>query len=917
MRRISAAKLSLVARAALALAMTAGGAAAQSIPCGEVYEVRPGDTLREIALSAYDSGNYQVIFDANQDILRTPSLLLVGQRLFIPCVDGSGPATRQEAEALLVQSQQLQAPELTAEQRALPIPEPTVSGGPLGSPGPLALPTIPQPEPEPEPEVVVTGSLDEDDADREANPAPTEDVAEAGTAPAAGGGSAGGGLLDRLSTGAPVAQGPGEAIGQAGVGAVSDEREAADVLASAPTADPLPAAGQPVPSPGAGPASATAAGPIAQPLPSPQGQPLPTPGAADTSQPQPAQPVQTASGGGQPIQPPPGTGPALQPVETAGTGSAQPIQPTQTASSASQPIPTAPSAGQPVPTAPSAGQPVPTAPSAGQPVPTAPSASSPSETGIGALAALAQGTGSPRPSQGAGTPAVVPGLGQPIAGGSAADTQTIAAAPAAEPPQPAETGTAAAQPLQPAQTGTGGGGAQPLQPTQTGGASLVPGLGQPLPETAGAPAETGSGAAQPLQPTQTGSTSSPVPGLGQPLPGTASAPAETASSAAQPIPGPAVATGSANAGALQPAQTGTASSPSRVTVQATSGAADDPLARLVSEGETPAPARSDDAGGIPQPIQGAGGTNGPSLAPPALPADPGPTLALATPLAPAAPDRPDNGTSNSNGNATRSAAATDVLDPLASQSASLPRIRLLTGDYPPYTGADLPQQGMLSEVVRRALGLGAPERELRVTFIDDWEPHLTVLLPEGAFDLGFPWFKPDCGALDRLSAEMRVRCTEYLWSQPLHELVIGYFVRAGDPASGASSYDALAGRTICRPRGYYTFDLEQKGLVEPTIRMIRPETPADCIAALIEGRADLTVLAVSVAETEMAELGVAGQVDEIPALADILTLHVLGPRSNPFARTYLTLLNRGLRQMRDSGEWFDVVARHLASPASR
>jgi polar amino acid transport system substrate-binding protein len=249
----------------------------------------------------------------------------------------------------------------------------------------------------------------------------------------------------------------------------------------------------------------------------------------------------------------------------------------------------------------------------------------------------------------------------------------------------------------------------------------------------------------------------------------------------------------------------------------------------------------------------------------------------------------------------------------AEQAAGASVIRILTGPYPPYTGRDLPEQGMLTEVVSRALDHAAPERERRIAFVGDWSAHLDVLLPDGAFDIGFPWFKPDCSRMELLGEEMRRRCTDYNWSQPLHELVVGYFVRAGSGIEGATDYDDLLGLTFCRPEGYYGFDLEQKGLSAPRIALLTPATPADCLRALADGEADVVSLSVTLVEAEIAELGLAGRIAELPELADILTLHALAPKSNPSGRAYLTLVNRGLREMRESGEWFRVVARHLAA----
>jgi nucleoid-associated protein YgaU len=52
---------------------------------GQVYEVKPGDTLGAIAQRFYGkAGLYPKIFEANNDILVNPDLIKVGQKLKIP-----------------------------------------------------------------------------------------------------------------------------------------------------------------------------------------------------------------------------------------------------------------------------------------------------------------------------------------------------------------------------------------------------------------------------------------------------------------------------------------------------------------------------------------------------------------------------------------------------------------------------------------------------------------------------------------------------------------------------------------------------------------------------------------------------------------------------------------------------------------
>ena len=88
--------------AAVGVAAIAAGAAivpphsahAQSISCGDVYTVKSGDTLSVIAQRVYGSrADYTTIFNANRNTIGSnPSLIEIGAKLKIPCLDGSDSA---------------------------------------------------------------------------------------------------------------------------------------------------------------------------------------------------------------------------------------------------------------------------------------------------------------------------------------------------------------------------------------------------------------------------------------------------------------------------------------------------------------------------------------------------------------------------------------------------------------------------------------------------------------------------------------------------------------------------------------------------------------------------------------------------------------------------------------------------------
>jgi polar amino acid transport system substrate-binding protein len=219
---------------------------------------------------------------------------------------------------------------------------------------------------------------------------------------------------------------------------------------------------------------------------------------------------------------------------------------------------------------------------------------------------------------------------------------------------------------------------------------------------------------------------------------------------------------------------------------------------------------------------------------------------------------------------------------------------------------------MITELVRLAMSSAAQERTIKIALVEDWSAHLD-LLEERTFDLGFPWYRPDCSKADKLGVSMRRRCAEFDFSDPLFELAIGYYVQAGDPLAEATGYDQLSGRRICRPANYFTFDLEQEGLVAPNATLITPPAVSDCFIWLEQGEVDVVTLSKPLAEDEITLRGLDGRVAEIPALVSVQTLHVVAPKTHPGGRAYLDLVNAGLTELQASGRRFEVVSRHFGA----
>jgi len=256
-------------------------------------------------------------------------------------------------------------------------------------------------------------------------------------------------------------------------------------------------------------------------------------------------------------------------------------------------------------------------------------------------------------------------------------------------------------------------------------------------------------------------------------------------------------------------------------------------------------------------------------------------------------------------------ASTPVAPPSGDFSPFVEPIRFVTaGNYSPFTGPELPEGGMYTELVRTAIARSDDTRPIVVDFVDAWSVHLGELLPQGQYDMGFPWYLPDCTNLEPLNPSDRSRCTDYDHSDPFYEVVIGMYVLADNPLLNARTPEDAYGTTICRPAGYFQFDLAQAGLAA-NATIVTPDTPNECLELVMNGEADIYTINQLTGEDTISDMGLEGQVVELAALTTVQRLHVLTPKNNPLGKAEIAALNQGLRRMVESGEWFLIVSRHL------
>ena len=238
------------------------------------------------------------------------------------------------------------------------------------------------------------------------------------------------------------------------------------------------------------------------------------------------------------------------------------------------------------------------------------------------------------------------------------------------------------------------------------------------------------------------------------------------------------------------------------------------------------------------------------------------------------------------------------------------QIRILQASgWAPYADEDQEQGGMLTEIANVAMQNAPGSPDYKIDFVNDWGAHLVPLISDHAYDIGLSWFKPNCEVVDRLGTDSQFRCNNYNWTQPLFEQLVGYYSKAG---VSYNSYDELMGKTICRPSGYSTFMLEEDNLVEPNITFVSPVDPLECVTGLVDGSIDMMVLATDVTDGIALSAGLTDEIQLNETLGKVITLHGLISVNHPQGEEIIATFDAGLNKIKESGEWFQIVRRHLS-----
>jgi polar amino acid transport system substrate-binding protein len=251
-------------------------------------------------------------------------------------------------------------------------------------------------------------------------------------------------------------------------------------------------------------------------------------------------------------------------------------------------------------------------------------------------------------------------------------------------------------------------------------------------------------------------------------------------------------------------------------------------------------------------------------------------------------------------------------------SSMLKRIEFLTAEgYPPFTGRNLPEGGMIIDLLQSSMNLIKEQAkgafDFQVSWVNDWAAHLNPLLITRALDAGIPWSKPDCNSPDTLDKASQYICQKFFFSDPFYESVTVLFVR-NDGSFSFERDDQIVGKTLCRTKGWSSYDLDKGGrnwVKDGKVTLMLPQTAEECFRLLDEGTVDAVVIAELTGQAVATTRGMADRVHAASRPVNIETMHVIIAKTHPSARTVLYYVNSSLARLKETGAYDAIAAKHL------
>lgn len=240
----------------------------------------------------------------------------------------------------------------------------------------------------------------------------------------------------------------------------------------------------------------------------------------------------------------------------------------------------------------------------------------------------------------------------------------------------------------------------------------------------------------------------------------------------------------------------------------------------------------------------------------------------------------------------------------AGSVGAIDSMRLLTADeFGLFNDKNTINAGLAMQIIEAALLDNGDVGTFKISKVNDWSAHIDPLLTSHAFDLGFPWVKPDCSGGSDI-------CDNFLFSKPIMEVANIIIVNRSSTLSSITA-DNVNGLTLCRPSSFDKDDIDADGrnwLSDSVISLKQPFNISECFDQLIADEVDAISVNEYHARSTINSLDIADKVkilDSSPFPG--VELFALVHRNHPSADQMIGTLNASIDAIRDSGAYESIV----------
>ena len=222
---------------------------------------------------------------------------------------------------------------------------------------------------------------------------------------------------------------------------------------------------------------------------------------------------------------------------------------------------------------------------------------------------------------------------------------------------------------------------------------------------------------------------------------------------------------------------------------------------------------------------------------------------------------------------------------LLSFNSNAESVRLVTGEFTPFTSQALPQGGMISQIVRSAFA--QQNIEVNIEF-RPWKRGYQETL-NGLALATFPYSK---------NAE---RLEKFLYSDPILPGQVFFFTQA-DSKLKFGDYADIAGASLCMPLGYNLFPPVEQAVSQGLLTRIEPAAMDNCYLMVEQGRADLTIARLEIGWHQINQLlGAEHHLKTLETPIWQVTEHLIIAKASANSQHYLEKFNAGLQAIRSQG----------------